>query len=123
LIKVGTDIIEVKRIMDSIEKYGENFIKKVFTSGEVEYCKKFKHSGERFAGKFAAKESVQKALMSILPETTFPLHQIEIQNDEHGRPIVILQGSLEKFNHIYTLETSVSHIKEMATATTILVGK
>ncbi len=123
MIKVGTDIIEVKRIQDSITKYGDKFTNKIFTQKELDYCNRFKFAGERFAGKFAAKESVQKALMSVMPEILFPLHQIEIQNDQYGRPIVILLGELEKYNHIYSLETSVSHIKEIATATTILVEK
>lgn len=120
---MGTDIIEVIRIKNSIEKYGEKFLKKVFSEREIEYCKKFKYSDERFAGKFAAKEATQKALMAKMPDTTFPLNQIEIQNDDFGRPVIYLTGELEKYNQKYRLEVSVSHIKEIATATTILVEK
>lgn len=123
LIKVGTDLIEVNRIKESIEKYGENFLKKVFTKKEIEYCNKYKMKYERFAGKFAAKESIQKALMAAFPGKTFSLNKIEILNDEKGRPHVKLHDDIEKYNDQFDFELSISHIKELATATIIMVGK
>ena len=123
MIRVGTDIIEVNRIQQSIEKYSTKFLQKVYTEKEIAYCEKYKLSYERFAGKFAAKESAQKALMAALPDTSFPLKKIEILNDSYGRPVIHLRDDLTKFNDRFDLQLSVSHIKEIATATTILVEK
>ena len=62
-MKVGIDIVEVKRIRKLAEK--KLFIKKVFSEEEQSYCKKFKNAYERYAGKFAAKEAVIKAFKSF----------------------------------------------------------
>ncbi len=122
-MKLGTDIIEVKRIEESIQKYGDKFLRKVFTESEIIYCRQYKLAAERFAGKFAAKEATQKALMSAFPGKSFPLKFIEIRNDKHGKPEVLLLQELTKYTNKIDLELSISHIKEIATATTILVEK
>ena len=123
MIKVGTDIIEVSRIKDSIEKYGENFLIKVFTPAEISYCNKYKIKEERFAGKFAAKEATQKALMAAIPDVLFPLNKIEILNNKLGNPYILLLGEIYEYSQHFQLEVSISHIKKLATATTILVEK
>ncbi len=123
LIKVGTDIIEVNRISESIKKYGDKFIRKVFTEQEFDYCKQYKLSDERFAGRFAGKESTQKALMATFPGQSFPLNKIEILNNDDGAPKITLLDQLSTFQKEVELEISISHIKEIATATTILVKK
>ncbi len=123
MIKVGTDIIEVQRIEESIAKYGDKFLRKIYTESEIIYCQKYKLSAERFAGKFAAKEATQKALMGAYPGLSFPLKNIEIRNNVHGKPEILLLRGLTKFTNKIDLEVSISHIKKFATATTILVEK
>jgi holo-[acyl-carrier protein] synthase len=123
LIKVGTDLIEVERIKKSIQNHGENFLKKVFTEKETEYCEQFQSKYERYAGKFAAKEAVQKALMAAYPQGFYSLINIEILNDEKGRPYVNLKNEIESYSRQFDFELSVSHIKELATATIIMVKK
>ena len=63
----GTDIIEINRIKNSIENTGAKFLNKVFTKKEIEYCEsKNKQKYEHYAGRFAAKEAVFKAVSKIL---------------------------------------------------------
>lgn len=62
VIGIGTDLIEIERVEASIERYGEKFLERIFTPGEIAYCRQKKGSGESFAARFAAKEAGAKAL-------------------------------------------------------------
>lgn len=63
VIGIGTDLIEIERIAQSMERFGEAFLQRVFTPGEIAYCRqKKKTSAESFAARFAAKEAGAKAL-------------------------------------------------------------
>lgn len=115
-IKVGTDIIEVERIKESIESLGEKFLNRVYTKNEIEYCEntnsmKFQH----YAARFAAKEAVFKAISKLL-NNKFDISwkDIEIKNDENGRPYVELY-CIEK-QKIVDIDISLSHIKDYAIA-------
>lgn len=115
-IKVGTDIIEVERIKESIESLGEKFLNRVYTTNEIEYCEKtnsmkFQH----YAARFAAKEAVFKAISKLL-NNKFDISwkDIEIKNDENGRPYVELY-CIEK-QKIADIDISLSHIKDYAIA-------
>lgn len=115
-IKVGTDIIEVERIKESIERLGEKFLNRVYTKNEIEYCEKtnsmkFQH----YAARFAAKEAVFKAISKLL-NNKFDISwkDIEIKNDENGRPYVELY-CIEK-QKIADIDISLSHIKDYAIA-------
>lgn len=122
-IKVGTDIIEVERIQRAIQKYSQRFLRKIYTQREIDYCQKRAWPAQHFAGKFAAKEAVQKAIISMGPDIQVPFTQIEIRNDRAGRPFVSLGENLKKQCGNITLELSVSHIKAYATSTAIMVHK
>lgn len=63
IVGIGTDLIEIERIAQSVERFGEAFLQRVFTPGEIAYCRgKRKTSAESFAARFAAKEAGAKAL-------------------------------------------------------------
>lgn len=91
-MNVGIDIIEVKRIKSIIND--EKKIRKVFSSYEIDYCRRFKKIEERFAGKFAAKEAVIKALKSSGKNiiSKISLKDIEILNKDDGSPFVFIKG-------------------------------
>ena len=59
---LGLDATDIDRIADTIERYGERFLRRVFTDGEVAYCTRRKVPAIHFAGRFAAKEAAMKAL-------------------------------------------------------------
>src|SRR6516225_2986152 len=62
IIGLGLDATEIDRIADSIERYGERFLRRIFTESEVEYCLRRRVPAIHFAGRFAAKEAAMKAL-------------------------------------------------------------
>lgn len=119
-ILCGIDIIEVDRIQESIESLGETFLNKVYTKNEIEYCEtKGTQKYQSYAARFAAKEAVFKALSK---ETNgicdITWKNIEVLNEETGRPKVNL---IEVDNKISSIDISLSHIKETAIASVVIV--
>lgn len=119
-IYTGTDIIEVNRIQKNIEKYKEEFLNKIYTPKEIEYCESKKmNKYQSYAGRFAGKEATFKAISKIL-ENKYEIgwKDIEILNDENGRPNVRIKN--KKYENI-KIDISISHITETAIANVILV--
>ena len=114
----GTDIIEIERIKENIEneKTGEAFKKRDFTENEIEYCKSKKNQKyQHYAARFAAKEATFKALSEQLDNKfSISWNNIEILNNEQGRPYIKLIGIT--FNDIKDMDLSLSHCKEYAVA-------
>ena len=89
-ITCGTDIIEISRVRESIERSGEAFLNEIFTQKEIEYCESKKSNKyQHYAARFAAKEALFKALSHLL-EDKFEVtwQNAEICNTETGKPIV-----------------------------------
>ena len=120
IIGLGTDIVEIIRIEKAINKT-DGFLIRVFTGEEINYCEKKPRKYENYAGRFCAKEAIAKALGTGVRD--FNLIDIEIINDELGKPEVNFYGTLEeKFKKREVLLT-ISHCKEYATATAIITEK
>ena len=122
-VKTGIDIIEVDRIKSSIEKLGEKFLKRVFTEEEIKYCNnKNKMKYQSFAARFAAKEAILKAISGVL-ENKYDISwlNIEILNDENGRPNVKFIDY--KLDLIDQIDISLSHIEEYAIANCVVILK
>ena len=115
-IGIGNDIIEIKRIEKAIQN--NNFIKKVFTENEIKLFESKGKRSEFFAGRFAAKEAISKSLGTGF--RNFSLTDIEILNNELGKPFVIFKNNIETFNNVYSVNISISHCKEYATAVAII---
>lgn len=115
-IGIGNDIIEINRIEKAIKKV--NFITKVFTENEIKLFEIKGNRAEFFAGRFAGKEAVSKALGTGFRE--FSLTDIEILNNELGKPYVTFKNSIESYNKKYFIDISISHCKEYATAVAII---
>ena len=62
IIGTGLDATEIDRIASVIERYGDRFIRRVFTEGEIAYCQRKRDAASSFAARFAAKEAAMKAL-------------------------------------------------------------
>ena len=109
-IKTGTDIIEIERIKQSIEETDGKFCERVYTKKEIEYCESKKaQKYQHYAARFAAKEAAFKAISQFL-ESNYDIEwkEIEILNDENGRPYV----NLLKNNIILDgIDISISHCK------------
>jgi len=91
ILGIGTDICDIRRIEQSIEKHGERFLKKIFTQHEQDYCKDKARPAMSYAKRFAAKEAVAKALAGA-ETSSLPWQSVEVQNDTSGRPIAVLTG-------------------------------
>ncbi len=116
----GTDIIEVSRIRDSIEKLGNNFLNLIYTQAEIKYCESKKVSKYyHYAGRFAAKEAIYKAVFPLLKHKyDISWQNAEVINDENGNPrIHFIDIKLDK---IKSIDISISHCKEYAIATVVL---
>ena len=115
----GIDIIEVERIKDNIEGFGESFLYRIYTKKEIEYCeRKGVNKYQSYAARFAAKEAVLKAISQLLgSKYDIKWNDIEVLNDESGRPYVNLLINLEK---IIKIDISLSHIKDIAVASVIV---
>ena len=118
-ITTGIDIIEVNRIEESIEKFGDKFLKEIFTDKEIKYCNSKKNKYQHYAARFAAKEAVFKAISKLL-DNKYKIEwtEIEIIHGKNQKPIVNL---LKTIKQIEQIDVSLSHIKEYATASCIAV--
>ena len=123
-ILTGTDIIEIYRVKESIEDLGENFVNKIYTKKEIEYCESKKNAKyQHYAARFAAKESIFKSVSKLLNDKyEISWQNAEIINLEDGKPVVnfINTNINEKIEDI---DISISHSKEYAVATVVLICK
>jgi len=124
IIGIGTDIIECLRIAQMIERHGEMFIDRVYTDYEIRYCQSRKASTQHFAGRWAAKEAILKALGTGWRKG-ISWRDMEIRNDPAGRPTVLLCGGardvVEKLG-ITEMLISISHCRSHATAYALAQG-
>ncbi len=91
LLGTGIDLIEVERIAHSIERFGERFLLRVFTQGEIAYCRRKRNDAESFAARFAAKEAAAKALGTGL-NFGVTWHEFEVGRAATGRPTLEFSG-------------------------------
>ena len=125
LIGLGTDITECLRIARMIERHGELFINRVYTPEEIRYCQGRKQSTQHFAGRWAAKEAILKALGTGW-QKGISWRDIEIRNEPGGRPVVAVRGGVKDVVQrlgIAEIFVTISHCRSHATATAIAVGR
>ena len=121
-VNCGTDIIEIDRVKDSIEKLGNPFLDRVFTKKEIDYCEsKNKQKYQHYAARFAAKEAAFKALSEkIKDKFLVSWKDFEVVNDEQGRPKLNVYNV--NLDNIEDIDISISHCKNYAVANvTVLI--
>lgn len=120
MIRCGTDIIEVERIKDGIENIGDKFLNRIYTETEIEYCNsKNVQKYQSFAGRFAGKEAIFKALTDVIDNKyKIEWKDFEIVNNEEGKPLVIINNEDIKCK-IKDIDLSISHCKNYAEAVCI----
>ncbi len=120
IVGLGTDIIEVGRMAQKLSKTG--FKEKVFSAAEISFCERQAAPPQHYAARFAAKEAFLKATGQGLL-LTLDLNNIEITNNEVGKPSIVLHGALRELaaqSGWRAIHVSLSHIETMATAVVIL---
>jgi holo-[acyl-carrier protein] synthase len=119
---IGTDLVEVARIERIIGKWGDRFLKRVFSEGEIIYCGKKAFPPQHYAGRFAVKEALLKCIGRGL-FSGLSLKDIEVVNTKEGKPELSVHGKVHEI--IDTLDiikshVTISHTNNFATAVVIL---
>ena len=121
VIGVGTDLMEIARIERSLERFGEAFVERVFTPGEVAYCRRKKNAAESFAARFAAKEAGAKALGTGISRGV-SWREFEVRRAPGQRPELHLSGRAEEIARglgVKRLSLSLTHSRELSMAVVI----
>lgn len=122
ILGTGIDLIEIRRIDQSITRYGDRFLNRVFTLGEQQYCLQKRTSAESFAARFAAKEAGAKALGTGISRGVNWL-EIEVIRLPGQRPHLQFHGrALETSLHlgVNRIALSITHTTDIAMATVLL---
>ena len=118
ILGIGTDIVECLRIGKMIEQHGELFLRRVYTPREIRYCQSRKHAIEHFAGRWAAKEAILKA-MGTGWSKGIAWTDIEVRSGNGERPQVMVGGvakEVARERGIGDILVSISHCRTYATA-------
>ena len=122
---IGTDIVNIKRMEDSLKKRGFSFKNKIFSRKEISYCDNKKNPSSFYAKRFAAKEAFSKALGTGIRKG-LNLKNIEISNNIDGKPSILLKGKVQDYlkkrikSKKYDIHLSLSDDKPWAQATVII---
>lgn len=116
---IGVDIIEIARIQSSIDRFGDTFLRKIFTDAEIAYCQSRKNPAQHFAARFAAKEAVSKAL-STGWSSEFEWKNVEVTNELSGKPNVLLHGNTADALRTSKVHVSLSHSESAVVAFAVI---
>jgi holo-[acyl-carrier protein] synthase len=120
---VGVDIVETKRVEESLTRFGERFLQRCFLPGEIAYCQGMKFPARHFAARFAAKEAISKAFGTGIG-AQLGWKDMEICRRDSGEPFVVLHGKgaeLAKNRGVTEVLVSLSHCNEYAVAQAVAV--
>lgn len=122
IVGCGIDLVEIDRIEKIIKRWGDNFTFRIFTPLERKYCEKKKNNKYlSYAGRFAAKEALLKALGLGLRGANWK--EIEVNNNELGQPIIKIGGKLNEIalkEGVSKYFLTISHTEDYALAEVIL---
>ena len=127
LIYNGIDIIDIRRVKNTIMKYNDRFKKKCFLPSEIAKSESRLKSVESYAKKYAAKEACAKALGTGLAQGIF-WKDIEVENNKYGKPMIKLHNNALKYfetfdkNYQFSIDVSLSDEKNYAIANVIIYG-
>jgi holo-[acyl-carrier protein] synthase len=121
VIGLGTDLIEIERIERSLARFGDAFLKRVYTPGEIAYCRAKKNAAESFAARFAAKEAGAKALGTGISRGV-SWREFEVRRLPGQRPELHLSGRAAEVAQrlgIRRLSLSLSHSRMLSIAVVV----
>jgi holo-[acyl-carrier protein] synthase len=121
IVGIGTDMIENARIERSLARFGEAFLRRVFTPAEIAYCRRKRNAAESFAARFAAKEAGAKALGTGISRGV-SWREFEVRRDPGRRPELHLSGRALEIAAglgIRRLSLSLTHTRELSMAVVI----
>src|SRR6266851_2630101 len=125
VLGLGTDLMETRRVQESIDRYGDRFLERIFTPEEIAYCqRKRKNAAESFAARFAAKEAGAKALGTGISRGV-SWKEFEVRREASGRPTLHLSGRAAERAEamgVVRTELSLTHSRSTAMALVVLEG-
>jgi holo-[acyl-carrier protein] synthase len=122
ILGTGTDLMEISRMAQSIDRFGDRFLHRVFTPREIAYCQRKKNAAESFAARFAAKEAGAKALGTGISQGVSWL-ELEVTREPTGRPLLQLAGRAAERARVLgvnRISLSLSHSRDTALAVVIM---
>lgn len=117
----GIDLVDCSRLAEIIERHGERFLQRIFTPGELAYCRARRRHVEHLAGRFAAKEAVLKVLGTGW-RNGIAWSDVEVRNAPSGRPRVVLAGrcrQIAREQGLARILISISHTATHAIASAV----
>ncbi|HYY14363.1 MAG TPA: holo-ACP synthase [Chthoniobacterales bacterium] len=124
IVGIGVDLVEVARVEHSLERFGQRFLQRVFTEGEIEYSMSMKFPARHLAARFAAKEAVSKAFGTGIGKT-LGWHDIDIRKKESGEPFLVFEGGAKEMALLRGVTQpliTLSHTDHHAIAMIVLEG-
>jgi holo-[acyl-carrier protein] synthase len=121
VLGLGTDLIEIERIERSVQRYGEAFLRRVYTADEIDYCMARRNYAESLAARFAAKEAGAKALGTGISRGVH-WREFEVRRERGQRPTLHLSGRAAEIAHrlgVRHLALSLSHSRQMSIAVVV----
>ena len=122
IIGIGIDLVDCNRIQNSIERFGDRFLKRVFTAGEIAYSNSMKFPARHFAARFAAKEAVSKAFGTGIGKA-MGWRDIDVHKKESGEPFLVLHGGADRLARDRGMKSSwisLSHTEHHAMAMIVM---
>jgi holo-[acyl-carrier protein] synthase len=124
VIGIGVDLVECARIQHSLDRFGEKFLHRVFTDGEIEYSMSMKFPARHLAARFAGKEAVAKAFGTGIGKA-MGWRNIDIQKKPSGEPFLAFSGPAEELaakRGVSAALVTLSHTEHHAVACVVLEG-
>jgi holo-[acyl-carrier protein] synthase len=124
ILGTGVDLAEVHRIRESVERFGDRFVQRIYTEREIAYVQRKANKYERYAARFAAKEAGMKALGTGW-RGGIQWKDFEVVNLPSGRPTLLLHGEAERIAQemgVTAIHLSLTHTAENALAYAIFVN-
>ena len=124
VVGIGVDLVENARIQHSLERFGERFLHRIFTAGEIEYSQSMKFPARHLAARFAAKEAVSKAFGTGIGKA-MGWKEIDVRRKPSGEPFVVLEGGAKKLageRNVSKVAITLSHTEHHAMAVIVVEG-
>src|SRR5258705_13266165 len=124
VIGIGVDFVECVRIQRSVDRFGDHFLHRVFTDGEIEYSMSMKYPARHLAARFAGKEAVAKAFGTGIGKS-MSWRNIDIRKKESGEPFLVFSGPAEELaaeRGVASALITLSHTENYAIPLCVLSG-
>jgi holo-[acyl-carrier protein] synthase len=124
VLGIGVDLVECARIQHSLDRFGDRFLRRVFTEGEIEYSTSMKFPARHLAARFAAKEAVSKAFGTGIGKA-MGWRDIDVRKKPSGEPYLVLSGGAEALavsRGVTSALITLSHTDNHAMAVVVMEG-